>query len=137
MKTSDELFKSITGFEEVDVNLLEGVHTTYNSLSSRFEIAPDDNRNISYPFEYCWQKTNEKQSKSDKSEDGSEDEFDEMWTFSKQNKPVDIAPNFANEIKVTDNTVIVDKETNFGNSIAVTVPDGPGGTSSGDIDKKS
>ncbi|XP_072945246.1 serine/threonine-protein kinase RIO3 [Epargyreus clarus] len=137
MKTSDELFKSITGFEEVDVNLLEGVHTTYNSLSSRFEIAPDDNRNISYPFEYCWQKTNEKQPKSDKSEDGSEDEFDEMWEFSKQSKPVDVATNFANEIKAAGNTVIVDKETNFGNLIAVTLPDGPGGTSSTDIDKKS
>ncbi|CAG4988323.1 unnamed protein product [Colias eurytheme] len=115
IKTADELFKFITGFEEVDVNLLEGVHTTYNSLSSRFEIALDDNRNVSYPFEYCWQKTNEKP-KSEK-DSGSDDEFDEMWIHSQKNKAIDIATNFANEVKIGDENIVVDKEANFGNVI--------------------
>ncbi|XP_038222273.1 serine/threonine-protein kinase RIO3 [Zerene cesonia] len=115
IKTADELFKFITGFEEVDVNLLEGVHTTYNSLSSRFEIALDDNRNVSYPFEYCWQKTNEKP-KSEK-DSGSDDEFDEMWIHSQKNKAIDLATNFGNEVKIVDGSVVVDKEANFGNVI--------------------
>ncbi|KAL4703667.1 hypothetical protein ACJJTC_016211 [Scirpophaga incertulas] len=59
VKTGEDLFKSITGFNEIDVNMLEGVHTTYNSLSTRFEIAPDDYRIVGYPFEYCWQKSSE------------------------------------------------------------------------------
>ncbi|XP_045500462.1 serine/threonine-protein kinase RIO3 [Colias croceus] len=136
IKTADELFKFITGFEEVDVNLLEGVHTTYNSLSSRFEIALDDNRNVSYPFEYCWQKTNEKP-KSEK-DSGSDDEFDEMWIHSQKNKAIDIATNFANELKIGDENIVVDKEANFGNVIKEpsSVIEGITSTSSR-IDKKS
>lgn len=128
------MFKSITGFEEVDVNLLEGVHTTYNSLSSRFEIAPDDNRNISYPFEYCWNKSNEgKELKPDEEEDDS-DEFDEMWVHS-QNTKVDLAADFGNELKLEDNKVLVDTTgANFGNTLDV-IPKAPGDISS--IDKKS
>ncbi|XP_059057857.1 serine/threonine-protein kinase RIO3 [Achroia grisella] len=128
MKTADDLFKSITGFEEVDVNLLEGVHTTFNALSSRFEIAPDDNRNISYPFEYCWNKTNEsKQPKSDK----SDDEFEEMWTHSQKDR-VDTATNFGNILTVTDtandakvdgeSVEFVDHKVNFANELNVTIP---------------
>nr|XP_026501032.1 serine/threonine-protein kinase RIO3 [Vanessa tameamea] len=133
--TAEDLFKSITGFEEVDVNMLEGVHTTYNSLSSRFEIAPDDNRNISYPFEYCWQKTSEtKKGKSDNS-DEEDDEFDEMWSRSKDNEIVDISANFGNELKV-DNCLI-DKKVNFGDVIDVAILKNHGDISSSDIDKKS
>lgn len=118
VKSAEDLFKSITGFAEVDINMLEGVHTIYNSLSSRFEIAPDDNRNVKYPFEYVWQKTSEnKKGNSDSS--AEEDEFDEMWTHSKQKEIVDVAADFGNELKI-DNTAI-DKEVNFGNVIAVAV----------------
>lgn len=134
IKTADDLFKSITGFEEVDVNLLEGVHTTYNSLSSRFEIAPDDNRNISYPFEYCWQKTNEKKGKSDESCE-EDDEFDEMWYHSKQNKVVDIATNFGNELAI-DN-IVIDKGVNFGNPADGTIPSNQLDIDSSGVDKKS
>lgn len=132
IQSAEDLFKSITGFEEVDVNLLEGVHTTYNSLSSRFEIAPDDNRNVSYPFEYCWQKTNEKKVKSDESCD--EDEFDEMWALSKQNKVVDISTNFGNEVKIDE--IVIDKEVNFANPI-VAIPKNELDIGSSEIDKKS
>ncbi|XP_045451554.1 serine/threonine-protein kinase RIO3 [Melitaea cinxia] len=118
VKSAEDLFKSITGFAEVDINMLEGVHTFYNSLSSRFEIAPDDNRNVKYPFEYVWQKTSDnKKINSDSS--AEEDEFDEMWTHSKQNEIVDVAADFGNELNI-DNKVI-DKEVNFGNIIAVAV----------------
>lgn len=132
MKTAEELFKSITGFDEIDVNLLEGVHTTYNSLACRFEIALDDNRNDSYPFEYCWQKTSEGKPKSDNSDDDDdeEDEFEEMWTHSVKDKVVDTAMNFGNEIKITKENVkkldenlvkIIDKNTNFGSELGVTI----------------
>lgn len=148
MCTAEELFKSITGFDEVDVNMLEGVHTTYNALSTRFEIAPDDNRNVSYPFDYCWQKTNEGKSKSDDNED-DEDEFEEMWSQSLKEKAVDFVSDFGNEIKLdapSDNaklatatvvlspTVKIDDKVNFGSVISVVIP-GEGSTSS--IDKKS
>lgn len=146
MKTAEELFKSITGFDEVDVNLLEGVHTTFNALSSRFEIAPDDNRNISYPFEYCWNKTNEgKQVKSNKNDNDDDDKFEEMWTHS-QKDGVDTATNFGNILTdtVTDANVstvgqtvnVVDEKVNFGNEIDVTVPI-DGGISSCSKHKKS
>ncbi|CAH2092566.1 unnamed protein product [Euphydryas editha] len=141
IKTAEDLFKSITGFDEVDINMLEGVHTFYNSMSSRFEVAPDDNRNIKYPFEYVWQKTSEiKKEKSDSSEE--EDEFDEMWTHSKQNEIVDVATNFGNELKIDD--TLVDKKVNFGNVIDVAMTTGTAAVvkndadiSSTDIDKKS
>ncbi|KAG6463125.1 hypothetical protein O3G_MSEX013680 [Manduca sexta] len=140
-KSGEDLFKSITGFDEVDVNMLEGVHTTYNSLACRFEIAPDDNRNVSYPFEYCWQKTNEDKPKSDDSDD---DEFEEMWTHSIQNKAVDTAADFGNEVKLphpieadnaNDSVKMIDKNVNFGNELKVVVP--TDGESSSGIDKKS
>ncbi|CAH0720560.1 unnamed protein product, partial [Brenthis ino] len=133
IQSAEDLFKSITGFEEVDVNLLEGVHTTYNSLSSRFEITPDDNRNVSYPFEYCWQKTNGKKVKS--VERCDEDKFDEMWSLSKQNKVVDLSTNFANEIKIND--IVIDKEVNFANPINVAIPKNELDIGSSEIDKKS
>lgn len=118
MKSAEDLFKSITGFDEVDVNFLEGIHTTFNSLSSRFEIALDDNRNTSYPFEYAWNKTNESKAKSGDDEDdeeSEEDEFEEMWTQSIKQK-VDNATNFANEVSTaTQGSLLIDKEVNFGN----------------------
>lgn len=141
MKSADELFKSITGFDEVDVNLLEGVHTTYNALSSRFEIAPDDNRNVSYPFEYCWQKTSEVKQPKEDIVDSDEDEFEEMWTHSIQNKPVDAAANFGNEVQMpvseSSSETIIDKKVSFGNVIDVAIPKKVGDISSGFIDKKS
>lgn len=122
MKSADDLFKSITGFDEMDVNFLEGVHTTFNSLLSRFEIALDDNRNTSYPFEYCWNKTNEGKAKSDKSgddeEESEEDEFEEMWSHSTKDKVIDNTTNFGNEVKIDktqsnaaniDNTVKIEE----------------------------
>ncbi|XP_013190339.2 serine/threonine-protein kinase RIO3 [Amyelois transitella] len=134
MKSVDKLFKWITGFDDVDVNLLDGVHTIYNSLSSRFEIAPDDNRNVSYPFEYCWQKTNEGRMAES---DNEEDEFDEMWNFSIKNK-FDTAVNLGNVVEVdgeedhknekmkTEDKVvneecvnIVDNNINFANELDV------------------
>lgn len=137
MKSADELFKSITGFEEVDVNFLEGVHTTFNSLSSRFEISLDDNRNSSYPFEYCWQKTNEGKPKSDKSgnEESDDDEFLEMWTHSVKNKTVDMSADFGNEVNVPE-TVTVVEDVNFGRELEVIIPKTDGDISSG-VDKKS
>lgn len=136
MKTAEELFQSITGFAEVDVNMLEGVHTTFNSLTSRFEISLDDNRNTSYPFEYCWQKTLEGK-KSDKSgnEDSDDDDFEGMWTHSIKSK-VDTAADFGNEIKIPDPQK-VDKKVNFANEIGITIPGKDGETSSSGIDKKS
>ncbi|CAH0694421.1 unnamed protein product [Spodoptera exigua] len=134
MKSGEDLFKSITGFDEIDVNFLEGVHTVYNSLSSRFEIAPDDNRNISYPFEYCWNKSNEaKAPKSDKSADeedeDEEDVFEEMWTHSKQSKTIiDTAADFGNEVKVLESTskekddVLIDHNVTFPKEIKVVIP---------------
>lgn len=149
MQTAEELFKSITGFNEVDVNLLEGVHTTYNSLACRFEIAPDDNRNVSYPFEYCWQKTNEEKAKSDKSDDNEEDEFEEMWNHAAKSKTVDSAANFGNEVKI-DNEItstasktsdfrdIIDHESCFANEFKGTIPtNSDGDTSSSRVEKKS
>lgn len=142
MKSGDELFKSITGFDEIDVNLLEGVHTTYNSLSSRFEIAPDDNRNVSYPFEYCWQKANEVQSKSDKSadEEDEEDEFEEMWVHSIKEKTVDKAADFGNEIELKEDSgskedvpLIVDKKVKFAAELSILIPN----SNDNSIDKKS
>ncbi|CAF4928242.1 unnamed protein product [Pieris macdunnoughi] len=131
IKTVDELFKYITGYDEVDVNMLEGVHTIYNSLSSRFEVSLDDNRNVSYPFEYCWLKSNEKPKANNKDSE-SDDEFDEMWIHSQKNKVMDTATNFANEIKV--NNPIIDKNINTGNVIEVPlVIDGDMSS----IDKKS
>lgn len=138
------------------MNLLEGVHTIYNSLANRFEIAPDDNRNVSYPFEYCWQKTSEvKQSKSDKSaeESDDDDEFEEMWTHSIKNKIVDTATDFANELKIEESTIkvaddekpvkeddapvkIVDDKVNFGNVLNVDIPIDHGICSDG-TEKKS
>lgn len=146
MKTAEDLFKSITGFEEVDVNLLEGVHTTFNSLSSRFEISLDDNRNSSYPFEYCWNKsTDSKGQKNDKSEneDSDEDEFEEMWDHSINTKNVDTAADFGNEVivpvskKTADDIsghLIIDKKVNFANEIAMIIPKSE---STSHIDKKS
>lgn len=131
----------------MDVNLLEGVHTTYNALSSRFEIAPDDNRNVSYPFEYCWQKTSEnKQPVCEDVVDSDDDEFEEMWTHSIQNKPIDRAANFGNELKTQENTgtipikqvdQVVDNKANFGKVIDVAIPKSVAVKSSGLIDKKS
>ncbi|XP_068617767.1 serine/threonine-protein kinase RIO3 [Battus philenor] len=138
IKTADELFKSITGFEEVDVNFLEGVHTVYNSLSSRFEIAPDDNRNVSYPFEYCWQKTNENKQTKEEVVDSDKDEFEDMWAHSIQYKTVDDAANFGNEVKLQNTTAETTKvvdEVAFGNIIGVAIPKND--DSSGLIDKKS
>lgn len=114
VKSAEDLFKYITGFEEIDVNLLEGVHSTYNSLSSRFEIEPDDNRNVIYPFEYCWQKSNEgkprasgrvrsKSEQTDSDDEKDADPFDEMWELSmKQKSVIDSAADFANEIKLNN-----------------------------------
>lgn len=110
------------------MNFLEGVHTTYNSLSSRFEIAPDDNRNVSYPFEYCWQKSSEAKAKSDKSADEEdeeqEDEFEEMWSHSIQTKALDSAPNFGNEVQVkgSSSKEIVDNKVSFANELEVVIP---------------
>ncbi|CAB3252907.1 unnamed protein product [Arctia plantaginis] len=142
-KSADDLFKYITGFEEVDVNLVEGVHPAHNSLSSRFEIAPDDKRIVSYPFEYCFQKSNEGKPTSDKSAD-KEEEFEGMWTHSLQNKSVamsiDKAANFGNPIELKEDggskenvPPVVDKKVHFGTELEVTIP--KLGTSS--IDKKS
>lgn len=129
MKSGEDLFKFITGFEEIDVNFLEGVHTTYNSLLCRFEVAPDDNRNVSYPFEYCWQKSHEK-AKSDKSaeedDEEEEDEFEEMWTHSKESKTViDTAADFGNEVKVETGTrekVPLDHKVHFAEELEVVIP---------------
>lgn len=141
MKSADELFKSITGFEEVDVNFLEGIHTTYNSLSSRFEIALDDNRNASYPFEYCWNKTNEGKAKSgeddDDEEESEEDDFEEMWTHSVKEKVVDSATNFAKEIDIDEtqgSSLMIDKKVKFGKVIDEQVKEDIGRSS---IEKKS
>lgn len=124
--------------------MLEGVHTTYNALSSRFEIAPDDNRNVSYPFEYCWQKTNEsKQTLGEDVVDSDDDEFEDMWVHSIQNKPIDNAANFGGELKAQENAVeiatnqVVDNKANFGNVIDVAIPKSVTDISSGLIDKKS
>ncbi|KAJ8714824.1 hypothetical protein PYW08_004805 [Mythimna loreyi] len=145
MKSGEDLFKSITGFDDIDVNFLEGVHTTYNSLISRFEIAPDDNRNVSYPFDYCWNKSHEGKPKSDKSADeddeDEEDEFEEMWTHSKQSKTViDTATNFGNEVKVQEagsreKEVPMDHKVSFAEELEVVIPKLDDDTSS--IDKKS
>ncbi|XP_049876055.1 serine/threonine-protein kinase RIO3 [Pectinophora gossypiella] len=143
MKSADELFKSITGFEEVDVNLLEGVHTTFNSLSCRFEISLDDNRNTSYPFEYCWVKSNEAK-KSDKSgneeSEDDDDEFEEMWTHSIKNK-VDTAADFGNVVPIAtgskETANIVDNNVNFGNELNVTIPKPQQDIHKRGIDKKS
>ncbi|CAK1550342.1 unnamed protein product [Leptosia nina] len=132
IKTADELFKHITGFEEVDVNLLEGVHTTYNSLSSRFEIALDDNRNVSYPFEYCWQKSNAEKPNANEKESENNDEFDEMWIHSQKNKAIDTATNFGNELEVSEREPI-DNKAIFGD-IKVTMDLD---ISNSSIDKKS
>lgn len=144
MKSGEDLFKSITGFDEIDVNFLEGVHTTYNSLLSRFEIAPDDNRNVSYPFEYCWQKSHEGKPKSDKSADeddeDEEDEFEEMWTHSIQSKTViDTAADFGKEVKIQETgsrekLVPMDQKVTFAEELEVVIPK-LGDTSS--TDKKS
>lgn len=113
--SAEEIFKSITGFEEIDVNLLDGVHPTFNALASRFEIEPDDNRNVSYPFDYCWSKSNEgkpgqsrTRTKSDQttSDESEEDEFDEMWEHSlKQKMVIDSGADFGNPVKVDDEDV--------------------------------
>lgn len=140
MYSVEELFKYITGFDDVDVNLLDGVHIAYNSLSSRFEIAPDDNRIVSYPFEYCFQKSNE--GKSNCALD--EDEFEVMWNCALENKPasvsIDKTTNFGNPIALKeadgskeDVSPVVDKKVHFGTQLEVDVP--KLGTSS--IDKKS
>lgn len=143
VKSANDLFKFITGFDEVDVNMLEGVHTTFNSLSSRFEIALDDNRNTSYPFEYCWQKTSEgKLVKSDKSgdedDDDKEDDFEEMWTNSIKTKEVDTATNFGNAIKLEDapgTSPKIDKKGNFAGEIVL--PKRDDDIESTSIEKKS
>ncbi|XP_045522940.1 serine/threonine-protein kinase RIO3 [Pieris brassicae] len=132
IKTVDELFKYITGYDEVDVNMLEGVHTIYNSLSARFEVSLDDNRNVSYPFEYCWLKANEKPKANNKDSE-SDDEFDEMWIHSQKNKVMDTASNYANEIKV--NNPVIDKNINTGTVIEFPALVIDGDMSS--IDKKS
>ncbi|CAG9788503.1 unnamed protein product [Diatraea saccharalis] len=144
VKSGEELFKSITGFDEVDVNMLEGVHTVYNSLSTRFEIAPDDNRNVSYPFEYCWQKANqlsEDQHKNNTGEEESEDGFDEMWTHSIQNKLVDTdSANFANEINTQGKkaTKAIEEKVDFGKELNCNIPtDVDDNISSTVVDKKS
>lgn len=151
MKTAEDLFKSITGFEEIDVNLLDGVHPTFNSLASRFEIEPDDNRNVSYPFEYCWQKSNEnkpghsgrtrtKSDQSDPKEDDSDDDddddaFDEMWALSVKQK-LDSAADFGNEVPLKKFHDVVSKHVGAENN--VTIPEGKDGDkSSSGIDEKS
>ncbi|VVD00612.1 unnamed protein product [Leptidea sinapis] len=132
MKTVDELFKYITGFDEVDVNMLEGVHTTFNSLSCRFEVSLDDNRNVSYPFEYCWQKASEKP-KTEKENIENDDEFDEMWIHSQKTKAMDVASNFGNEIN-EEESIVVDNNVNFGNHVDIPIDIG---ISSGTFEKKS
>ncbi|RVE47135.1 hypothetical protein evm_008212 [Chilo suppressalis] len=139
--SADALFKSITGFDEVDVNMLEGVHTIYNSLSTRFEIAPDDNRNVSYPFEYCWQKTNQIQQTQQThsgDENDSEDEFEEMWSHSQKNKVVDKASNFANEVNTQHANVekVIEEKIDFGKELNCNIPTGED-ISSTSVDKKS
>lgn len=141
MKSGEDLFKYITGFDEIDVNFLEGVHTTYNSLSSRFEIAPDDNRNVSYPFEYCWQKCQDGKSKSDRSadeDDDEEDEFEEMWTHATQSKTlIDNAADFGNEVEETnsrEDEVQASHKVSFAEELEVVIPELHDNSS---IDKKS
>lgn len=139
MMSADDLFKSITGFEEVDVNMLEGVHTTYNSLSLRFEVSLDDNRNTSYPFEYCWQKASEgKLVKSDKSgdEDDVEDEFEEMWTHSKD---IDTATSFGDAFSPSKagTSPKIDKQVNFAYEINIVIPKKDDDTGNNSIEKKS
>lgn len=130
VKTAEELFKSITGFEVVDINV-PGVHITYNPDSSRFEIGPDDNRNDKYPFEFCWQNTKPSSVlllKGDSDDDSDEDlaqsdVFDEMWVQSQKLKTVDEASNFGNEINVLASEPLVDEAVNFGNTIDVVLQD--------------
>lgn len=113
MKSPEELFKFITGFKEIDINLLEGVHSTFNNLSNRFEIEPDDSRNVIFSFNYCWQRTNESKSRpstklvklddSSSEDEVAVDEFEEMWEHSLKNKlTLDTAANFGNEINCTE-----------------------------------
>ncbi|KAJ2945384.1 hypothetical protein O0L34_g187 [Tuta absoluta] len=142
MKSTEDLFKYITGFDEIDVNMLEGVHTTFNSLSCRFEVQLDDNRNTSYPFEYCWNKTNEG-NKSDKSANegtDEEDEFEEMWTHAVKSK-VDTAADFGNIVKLADGAeitaAVVDSKVNFGNEVDVTTLKPDISPSKSGIDKKT
>lgn len=59
VSSAQELFQSITGLKDIDINLLEGVRSNANSASERFEIEPDDARNVKYSFEYVWNKTQE------------------------------------------------------------------------------
>lgn len=123
------------------------MHTTFNSLSSRFEISLDDNRNSSYPFEYCWQKSTDcKAQKSDKSgnEDSDDDEFEEMWEYSINAKNVDTAADFANEVvpvpkkteEGTSGHPVIDTKLNFANEIEVIIPKSEN-ISTAHIDKKS
>ncbi|XP_026741528.1 serine/threonine-protein kinase RIO3-like [Trichoplusia ni] len=60
-----KLFKSITGFNEIDLNFIKFIRTSYNPLTSRFEIAPADNKNVIYPFDHYWKKSSEPKAKSD------------------------------------------------------------------------
>lgn len=108
----------------------------------------DDNRNNSYPFEYCWEKASDsKPPKSDKSgnEDSDEDEFEEMWEYSVKAKNVDTAADFANEVTVPipekneeghSRDLIIDKKVNFANEIQVITPKSEN-ISISRIDKKS
>lgn len=129
VKTAEEMFHSITGFAVTDVSMLDGVHTAYNPLSSRFEIELDDNRNISYPFEYCWSKSNESKPGHSKTRtvseesdiiDESEDEFDEMWEHSlKQKLTLDKAADFASELPVETVSDVVSKDAEFGKEMKI------------------
>ncbi|XP_011566008.3 serine/threonine-protein kinase RIO3 [Plutella xylostella] len=137
--SAEEIFKSITGFEEIDVNLLDGVHPTFNALASRFEIEPDDNRNVSYPFDYCWSKSNEgkpgqsrTRTKSDQttSDESEEDEFDEMWEHSlKQKMVIDSGADFGNPVKLDDEDV--SKAANISEELKVPITKDEDKSSSG------
>lgn len=143
MKTAEELFKSITGFEDIDVNMLDGVHTTYNSHSSRFEIELDDNRNVSYPFEYCWSKSHENKpshskprtlsEESDPIDEDSDDEFEEMWELSvKQKMSIDKGADFGNEVQLKP-VGVISKDAEFGKEMKISEPN----ISSSGTDEKS
>lgn len=84
VRSPEELFKHITGFSDIDVNLLEGVRSHYNTLSCRFEIDHDDERNTAYPFDYCWDKTNEVKAAVGK----DDDQFEDMWERSLKEKKI-------------------------------------------------
>lgn len=96
---------------------------------------------MTYPFDYCWQKTNEckpgvsgrVRSKSDQSESTAEeeDEFEQMWNHSKsQIGQFDSVTNFGNEI-------ILDNLDECNKLVEVKKPDIPQTSKESSIEKKS